>query len=148
MYKVQKLGISLVREADVITDTITSSKDSANVLREFYNELPGKTGYVESFHVMGLNRANKILGIVQISIGGRSGTIVDASVVFTAALLMGCSSIILCHNHPSGNLNPSDADLKLTKKLTKGGELLDIAVLDHIILTATDSYSFADNGLV
>lgn len=82
-----------------------------------------------------LNRMNKVLGIFLVSVGGFAVTICDPKVVFQAALKANASSIILAHNHPSGNLKPSDADLKLTEKLKKGGLLLDIAVLDHLILT-------------
>lgn len=82
-----------------------------------------------------LNRMNKVLGIYLISVGGFAGTVCDPKVVFQAALKTNASSIILAHNHPSGNLKPSDADLQLTEKLKKGGKLLDIAVLDHLILT-------------
>ena len=100
----------------------------------------------EEFCILLLNRSNRILGIVHISKGGTSGTVVDAKMIFAAALKANASSVILGHNHPSGNLNPSQADIDITRKLRRGGELLDIAVLDHLILTKEGYYSFADEG--
>ena len=95
-----------------------------------------------------LNRANRVLGIIEISTGGISGTVADPKLVFTAALKSAASSIVLAHNHPSGNLSPSQADINLTRKLKSAGESLDIAVVDHIILTSESYFSFADEGLI
>jgi DNA repair protein RadC len=77
-----------------------------------------------------------------------AGTIADPKIVFTAALKSAASSIVLCHNHPSGALSPSQADINLTRKLKSAGEFLDIAVVDHIILTSESYFSFADEGLI
>ena len=95
-----------------------------------------------------LNRANKVISKEQISIGGVGGTVVDAKMVFKVAIQSLASSIILAHNHPSGNLNPSQADLDLTKKLKEAGKYLDIQVLDHLILTDGTYTSFADEQLL
>ena len=95
-----------------------------------------------------LNRANRVLGIVNISQGGMAGTIADPKVIFAAAIKSAASQIILIHNHPSGNLKPSQADISLTRKLKTGGELLDIAVLDHIILTKDSYVSLAEEGII
>lgn len=92
-----------------------------------------------------LNSANRVLGVMEVSSGGVAGTVADPKVIFAAALK--CSALILAHNHPSGNLRPSQADTNLTKRLVNGGELLDIAVLDHLIITEDDYLSFADEGL-
>jgi DNA repair protein RadC len=89
-----------------------------------------------------------VLGISEISTGGFAGTVADPKVIFSIALKACASSIILSHNHPSGNLKPSQADLNLTRKIKSGGELLDIAVLDHIILTSDSYFSFADEGIL
>lgn len=102
----------------------------------------------ESFKVVMLNKANKVLGISLIGNGGVSGCVVDPKRVFATALLSGCSSIILCHNHPSGQKQPSTADLKITEKIKNAGVFLEISVLDHIILTAEGFYSFADDGVL
>ncbi|QCR24523.1 RadC family protein [Pontibacter sp. SGAir0037] len=125
---------------------VTSSTDSAEVLRQNWDT--GKIEFVEQFKVMLLNRANRVLGIYELSTGGIAGTIADPKLIFAAALKACASSIILCHNHPSGNTKPSAADLQLTKKMKQGGELLDIVVLDHIILTSETYYSMADEGLL
>jgi DNA repair protein RadC len=94
-----------------------------------------------------LNRGNQVLGVYSMSKGGVSGTIVDAKLVFSVALKCNASSIIIAHNHPSGSLTPSEADKRLTQKLKKASQYLDIVLLDHIIVTKEDFYSFSDNGL-
>jgi DNA repair protein RadC len=100
----------------------------------------------ESFKILMLNKANKVLGISTVGEGGVSSCNIDTKRVFTTALLTNCCSIILCHNHPSGNIQPSEADRLITKKIQSAGTLLDIAVLDHLIITPETYYSFADNG--
>ncbi|MDR7131622.1 DNA repair protein RadC [Algoriphagus sp. 4150] len=101
--------------------------------------------FVEDFKVMLLSRANRVLGIVTISSGGTAGTVVDVKLVFAAAIKSNSHSIILSHNHPSGNLMPSEQDKRLTKRIKEAGKILDILVLDHLILTAEGYYSFADD---
>jgi DNA repair protein RadC len=103
---------------------------------------------VEQFKVMLTNRANKVLGICEVSTGGVSGTVADPKVVFAAAIKAGASGFILAHNHPSGNLNASQADIGLTRKMREGGKLLEIQLLDHIIMTSEGYFSFADEGLL
>ena len=100
----------------------------------------------EYFYIILMNRANKVLGISQISVGGISGTVVDPKLVFQAALKANASSIILGHNHPSGELIPSDADNALTRKLADVGTLLDLPVLDHLIMNGETYYSYKDEG--
>ncbi len=100
----------------------------------------------EEFWMLMLNRRNQIIKPYKISEGGISGTVADPKKIFKAALENHACSIILCHNHPSGNLNPSHADLKLTQKLKSAASQLDIQLLDHIIVTLDGYYSFADNG--
>lgn len=102
----------------------------------------------EHFYVLLLNRANFIMKEKAVSEGGVSGTVVDAKAVFKLALEELASGIILCHNHPSGNIQPSEADIKLTKKLKNGGDFLDIKVLDHLIISNENYFSFADEGLI
>lgn len=123
---------------------IRGSRDAANTLRLFYEDI----GYKESFFILLLNRANKVLGYNQISQGGISGTITDIRLIFQAAIKSNSSAIILVHNHPSGNTNPSETDKKITTKIVEGGKLLDISVLDHIILTEESHFSFADENLI
>jgi len=108
----------------------------------------GKIDFIEQFKIMLLNRANKVLGILDVSTGGVAGTIADPKVIFSAALKANASVIILSHNHPSGNLKPSQADIDLTRKLIAAGSYLDINVIEHIIVTSEGYFSFADEGLM
>lgn len=102
----------------------------------------------EEFKVLLLNRGNEALGVFHLSKGGVSGTIVDAKLIFSVALKCNASNIILAHNHPSGNQKPSSADLNITRKIKQGCALLDMALLDHLILTRDGFLSFADEGLL
>ena len=102
----------------------------------------------EEFKVLLLNRANIVLGIYPLSKGGVAGTVVDVKLIFGVALKCNASGMILCHNHPSGNLKPSQADLDITKKLKQSCDLLDISFLDHLIITKDNYFSFADEGLI
>jgi len=101
----------------------------------------------EEFWVIFLNRANAVIGKQNISKGGVSGTVVDPKVVFKMAVQFPASGIILAHNHPSGNLKPSQADHQLTRKLKEAGKALDIPVLDHLIIGERDYFSFVDEGV-
>jgi DNA repair protein RadC len=122
---------------------IRSSRDAYLNLQDLMAELPH-----EEFWVLLLNRANLIIGRERISAGGISGTVVDPKLVFRKALEHSACAIILSHNHPSGNLTPSKADIDLTRKLRSAGESLDISVLDHLIIAEKGYYSFADEGLM
>ena len=125
---------------------ITSSKEVYDILLENWNE--DKLEFVEQFKVVLLNRANRVLGIYEVSTGGVSATIADPRLIFGAAIKANACAIILAHNHPSGQLKPSEADLRLTKKLKDGGLYLEINVLDHVIVTSEGYYSFADEGVL
>lgn len=105
-------------------------------------------GYFEEFKIILLNRAHIVLGIYTVSKGGVAGTIVDPKIVFSVALKAAASAIILVHNHPSGNLQPSEADKELTQRLKNAGELIGINVLDHLIINCERYYSFADEHLI
>lgn len=130
-----------VRPAD--RQKVTTSRDAFNLLRDIWND---QIELYESFFVLFLNKANKVLGFRCISTGGVSGTVVDPKAVFQASLLMNASSIIVAHNHPSGLLTPSEADRKITEKLKSAGCFLEITVLDHLIVCDDSYYSFADEG--
>ncbi len=99
----------------------------------------------EEFKVILLNRANKVLGIYHMSKGGVSGTVVDVKLLLATALKANASGIIIAHNHPSGNLKPSETDKSLTRKIKKACTYLDILLLDHLIVTRKSYYSFSDN---
>lgn len=131
------------RNEDVIVLTkITSSKTVFDLMQPIIGELPH-----EEFWVLFLNNSNKILFKAQLSKGGMTGTMVDVRIVFKLALEQNATSIILIHNHPSGKLQASDADIQITKKIKGAGLQLDIPVLDHIIITETGYYSFVDEGI-
>ena len=125
---------------------INSSTDSAKLFKTLFNA--DTLEYSEEFIVMFLNRINNTLGWLKVSQGGTARTVVDAKMIFVAALKIGAHSIILAHNHPSGNLIPSEIDKSMTKKLIDGGKLLDIRILDHLIITEKSFYSFADEGIL
>lgn len=122
---------------------LACSKDSADVLRKVWSD---RIEHIEEFVVLCLNRDNRMLGWAKVSSGGLSGTVADPKVIFQIALKSNASSIILAHNHPSGNLQPSEMDIRLTRKNKEAGLVLDLQVLDHIILTSEGYYSFADEG--
>lgn len=123
---------------------IKCSKDAETLLRSIWNM--DTIELKEEFCILLLSRVNKVKGYYKVSEGGVSGTVVDPKIVFSVALKCSACAIILAHNHPSGNTTPSVQDLDLTKKLVAGGKLLEISVLDHLILTTEEYYSFADEG--
>jgi len=125
---------------------VINAKDAYDCFLPTWNE--NKIDFVEQFKIMLMNRGGRVLGIFEVSTGGVSGTVADPKLIFSAALKANASSIILAHNHPSGNLKPSNADLELTKKISRAGQLLDINVNDHLIITSEGFYSFAEEGLM
>jgi DNA repair protein RadC len=122
---------------------ITSSKDVFELMQPILGELPH-----EEFWILYLNNSNKVLQKNQLSKGGITGTLVDVRLVLKTALEVGAISLILVHNHPSGTLKPSQADKDLTMKLKRASEHLDIKVLDHLIITETNYFSFADENIL
>lgn len=126
-------------------EKIGSSADCNKILKSLW---PETIEYRETFFALLLDRANKILGAFKVSEGGIAGTVVDPKMIFQAALLSNASFIILAHNHPSGNLKPSDSDIRLTKNLKLSGDMLEIKIIDHLIITKDAYYSFADEGMM
>jgi DNA repair protein RadC len=122
---------------------ITSSADVFDNIKAELMDIPH-----EEFWVLLLNRANRVTKKKQISLGGVAGTVADPKIIFKLALEELASGIILAHNHPSGNLTASQADIDLTKKLKEAGKLLDIQILDHLIIAGKRYISFADEGLL
>jgi len=124
---------------------ISGSATFADVCRELYDE--DEIGYRESFFVVALNRANQIVGYMKVSEGGTCGTVADPKMIFAFLININAAGCILTHNHPTGNLNPSQADIVLTKKLAKGCEVFEIQLLDHVIISPENGkyYSLADN---
>jgi len=131
------------RDEEAITlKKITSSKSVFELMQPIIGELPH-----EEFWILYLNNSNKVIYKAQLSKGGITGTVVDIRLVFKMALEHNATSIILTHNHPSGKLLASDADIQITKKLKAAGQQLDITILDHIIITENGFYSFQDEGI-
>ncbi|WP_435313826.1 RadC family protein [Cellulophaga fucicola] len=124
-------------------EKIGSSKDVFNLLQPILGELPH-----EEFWIVYLNNSNKVLHQAQLSKGGITGTLVDVRLVLKQALEIGAIGLILAHNHPSGGLNPSTADKQITQKLKTAAQALDMKVLDHIIITQREYFSFADDNLL
>jgi DNA repair protein RadC len=122
---------------------INSSQSVFDIMQPLLGELAH-----EEFWIIYLNNANKIISKFQLSKGGITGTLVDVRLVFKTALSLGAVGIILTHNHPSGTLKPSESDKQITQKLKIAGEQLDIKVLDHLIITETNYFSFSDEGIL
>lgn len=122
---------------------VTSSKDAYYLFLQTWNQ--DKIDYLEEAKLLLLNRGARALGIYTLSTGGTAGTIMDIKQVYVAALKANAHSIIISRNHPSGNITPSEADIRLTKELGQAGKVLGIPLLDHIIVTSQGYYSFTDN---
>ena len=145
MYKIPKVKVKVtISNKSSELFQITCSKHAAEILRHLFNQ--DEVLWREEMLLLLLNRANKVIGYKSISDGGIAGTVCDPKVVFTTALNGTASSIILAHNHPSGNLKPSRADEEITNKIKEGCKLLDMTLMDHIIITDDGYYSFADEG--
>lgn len=143
LYNISEIKLTYTRKVRANDrPKISSSEDAHKLFRENWDDLT--INLFEEFKILLLDRNNRCMGIVPISQGGVSGTLVDTKLVFSSALKARACAIILGHNHPSGNTNPSQSDKALTQKLIKAGELLDISVLDHIIVTDENYSSFAD----
>jgi DNA repair protein RadC len=132
------------KETEVkVRPKITSSADAYQVIKPYLWDLPH-----EEFWIILLNRGNQVLRCQQISAGGVAGTVADPKIIFKAAIEHLASGMILCHNHPSGNLTPSQADKDLTRKMREAGKMLDLPVLDHLIFADKGYFSFADEGII
>lgn len=148
---IYKVSSRLEKTNDIVCDSgikITSAKKVVDSLRKIYEVEGFEIDYLEYFVVLFMNRQNKITGYSKISEGGTTGGLVDGKVIFQRALLSNAAALILCHNHPSGNLSPSEPDLKLTRDVKNFGKLIDLPVLDHVILTEESFFSFQENGLI
>lgn len=123
---------------------ISSSRDAFELLVDNWDDID----YCEQFLVMLLNRSNKVLGVARISVGSVDSTVADPKKIFHTALAANASGIILAHNHPSGALKPSEPDVRITRKCKEAGAFLELPVLDHLIVTRSGYFSFADEGLL
>lgn len=138
-----ELGRRRLLQESLEMPTIKSSNDAYQLLSPMMGDLPH-----EEFWIVMLNRANKIITRYNVSKGGLTGTVIDVRLILKKALEVYAASMIISHNHPSGNLSPSDADIKITKKIKEAGQIMDIPVLDHIIVTDNGYFSFADEGVL
>ena len=146
--EVNEIKISYCESLGTIeSDSIQMSPPVAKLLFDNWNK--DTIGLHETFKVLLLNNANKVKGVYQASSGGLTGTLVDIRILFAVILKSLSTTIILAHNHPTGSLSPSEADIKITKKIQKAGKLFDIRVLDHLIISPTgDYFSFMDNNII
>ena len=140
-------ALELGRRRAGIQHTEKTPVKSSETVYKLFHPLMGDLEH-EEFWLLMLNRANRVLGRYKVSQGGLSGTVIDTRIILKKALDNLASSIIVCHNHPSGNKQPSDADLKITEKLKKAAEILEIKLLDHVIIADKSYFSFADEGLI
>lgn len=122
---------------------ISSSAQAYDYIKPYYMDL-----LHEEFYVMYLDRANQIRGFEKLSSGGRSGTVVDGKILFKKALKENACALILCHNHPSGQITPSKSDIDLTNRMVEFGRMIDLPILDHLILGEGKYFSFADEGMM
>lgn len=125
---------------------ISNSQTAYEIFKAHWDEETMQ--FLESFKVLLLNKASRVLGLLDLSLGGMDQTTADTRVLFAAALKAGATGVILAHNHPSGTKRPSKEDLAITERISKGGDLLGIKVLDHLILTHEGYYSFKDEGIM
>ena len=134
----------VVKKSD--RQVVVTSKDAFIIFSHVWDK--NKIDLLEEFKVLLLNRGNQVLGIFSVSSGGITGTVADPRLILIAALKSASTSIVLCHNHPSGNLKPSQADESLTRKIKQACYYIDITVIDHLIISREEYFSFADEGLL
>ncbi|KZE76177.1 DNA repair protein [Myroides marinus] len=125
---------------------VVSSQSAFEIASKAWDE--NKIELLEQFKVLMLSNSNRVLGVLEISSGGITGTVVDLRLIFAALLKAKATACILVHNHPSGKLDPSEADKQITAKIKQASQVLDIALLDHLIITSESYYSFADEGVL
>jgi len=146
LFSIKEIDISYsYGTAKAERERITSSLDAKKIFRSM---IANSIEYKESFLLLILNNSNEILGIKKISEGGITATVVDVRLIFQTVLKAHGVAFILCHNHPSGKLQPSQADKQITNKIKEGAKVLDLKLLDHLIITKESGYSFADEGIL
>lgn len=129
--------------ATIDRQKITCSKDCYEIAAPHLQDLTE-----EEFHAIFVNRANLVLAVKRMTVGGSTGTIMDPGPLFRDALAMNAKGIVLCHNHPSGSLRPSEEDIRITRKLKNAASFLDINIIDHVIISSQGYYSFGDQGMM
>ncbi|TWF31730.1 DNA repair protein RadC [Chitinophaga polysaccharea] len=147
-YEVSEIEVIIKRSYNITKrPKINSSSDAADIFRELWDN--DRIELQEQFKVMYLNQQNSILGVYQLSTGGMTSTVVDIRLLFGAAVKLAATKIILAHNHPSESLKPSQADIRVTRKIRDAAAVMDIELMDHIIITPSNGYfSLAEDGLL
>lgn len=146
-YDIPQIKLSYVRERRMTyAYSVTGSDTFASIFRPFYDT--GEMDFHEVIFVAYVNRANKVIGVQRIGTGTESASVCDVKALFAGAILCRASGFALCHNHPSGGLRPSEADIKLTREIKQIATFHNLRFLDHLILTAEKHYSFHDNGMM
>lgn len=144
---IPRLHLYHATETDVMRDSerrfVRTSTEAYDLFKPFFQP---SMQHREVFYLMLLNRRNGVIGVVEIASGGVNGVVVDTKIVFGAALVAQASAILVAHNHPSGQMRPSQEDIHLTKNMVDAGRALDTELRDHIIVCEQGYYSFADNG--
>lgn len=147
LYRISEIGIYYKSKVPYRDRISINSPDMAyEVLKRAWDQ--NKIELLEEFKILLVDNKSNCLGIVDIASGSINSCIVDPRLLFSAALKARASGIILAHNHPSGNVFPSENDKKLTEKIRQGAEILNIAILDHLIVSPHNYYSFAEKGLI
>lgn len=141
--------VQLMYKTSVKQSTLTKI-DSSQVCYKVFIQIwdENKIQHFEQSKILMLNKANKVIGMYEVSSGGVDSTVVDLRMIFSAALLANATAIILAHNHPSGNLTPSQSDIDLTHRIRNAGQIMNIGLIDHLIITTEGYYSFAEQGLL
>jgi DNA repair protein RadC len=143
---IAEIEVSYIPKHKPYTGSVNTTADMAAFLKSIYRTSAFQL--FESFYCVYINRANRVLGVAEISKGGITGTVADPRLILGIALKAGATSIVLSHNHPSGNLKPSKADEVMTQKIKQAAAFMDIVILDHIILSIEGFFSFAEEGLL
>lgn len=138
-----KVSVTIENETESFFK-IDSSKKASEIIRTIFNQ--DTFLWREEFFLICLNNSNEVIGYYKLSEGGITGTVVDVRMLFNIALKLSCTGILICHNHPSGKLIPSDADINITNKIKTGCGVFDISLVDHLIITKDGYYSFNDEG--
>ena len=146
-FNVAEVALSYINSVPYNQRTkITGAKDAYRILRKLHDD--NTIDYTETFKVLYLNQANHVLGYKIVSEGGITSTYSDIRTIMQGALLTNAVAMIIAHNHPSGNVTPSEKDIQITSQINKAAKLLDLQLLDHIIYTRETYFSFADDGCV
>lgn len=149
IYDIPEIKISVsfdknLKKSELIK--ITSANDAYQIFKRVFNA--DTFDWCEEVVMLCVNNSSKVVGFYKVSSGGMTGTVIDVRMIFTTALQCLATGIIIAHNHPSGTLQPSEADINITKKLKEAGQFLDIKVMDHLIITDENFYSFANEGIL